>query len=81
MSTVNTVKKKTRTIKQTVTIYVIGSLLCIYFGFLCGAAWMPGNNFSEFIVSFNDFVIVKHHYLVGVTSATLPFVATYWVLF
>ena len=42
---------------------------------------MPGNNFSEFIVSFNDFVIVKHHYLVGVTSVTLPFVATYWVLF
>ena len=81
MSTVNTVKKRTRTVKQTVTIYVIGSLLCIYFGFLCGAAWMPGNNFSEFIVSFNDFVIVKHHYLVGVTSATLPFVATYWVLF
>lgn len=81
MERVNAVKKKTRTVKHTITIYVIGTILCIYFGFLCGASWMSGDNFSEFIIRFNDFVIVNHHFLVGVTEATLPFVASYWVLF
>ena len=81
MERVNAVKKKTRTVKQTIIIYVIGTILCIYFGFLCGASWMSGDNFSEFIIRFNDFVIVNHHFLVGVTEATLPFVASYWVLF
>ena len=81
MERVNAVKKKTRTVKQTIIIYVIGTILCIYFGFLCGASWMSGDNFSEFIIRFNDFVIVNHHFLVGVTEATLPVVASYWVLF
>ena len=36
---------------------------------------------SVSIIRFNDFVIVNHHFLVGVTEATLPFVASYWVLF
>jgi type IV secretion system protein VirD4 len=75
------VKKRTRTVKETVIIYAVGSALCIYFGLLCGAAWLPGNDFGEFLNNFSDFIISKHHYIVGVTAATLPFIASYWVLF
>lgn len=76
-----TVKKHTRSVKETLIIYGVGSLLCIYFGFLCGAVWMPGNNFNEFMNNFQDFIIDKHNYLVGVTSATPAFIAAYWVMF
>lgn len=75
------VKKRTRTLKQTLIIYGIGSLACVYCGLLCGASWMPGNNFAEFLNNFTDFVLVKHHFIVGVTSATLPFIGAYWVMF
>ena len=76
-----TVKKHTRSVKETLIIYAVGSFLCIYFGFLCGAVWMPGNNFNEFMNNFQDFIIDKHNYLVGVTSATPAFMAAYWVMF
>ncbi|MGI6502156.1 MAG: type IV secretory system conjugative DNA transfer family protein [Anaerostipes sp.] len=76
-----TVKKHTRSVKETLIIYGVGSFLCIYFGFLCGAVWMPGNNFNEFMNNFQDFIIDKHNYLVGVTSATPAFIAAYWVMF
>lgn len=75
------VKKRTRTLKQTLIIYGIGTLVCVYFGLLCGASWMPGNNYAEFLNNFTDFVLVKHHFIVGVTSATLPFIGAYWVMF
>ena len=42
---------------------------------------MPGNDFGEFMNNFTDFVLIKHHYIVGVTSATLPFVGAYWVMY
>lgn len=42
---------------------------------------MSGNSFNEFLINFNDFIIVKHHLIVGVTEATLPFVGAYWVMF
>ena len=74
-------KKHTRSLKQTGMIYGIGSLISIYFGLLCGAVWMSGNSFNEFLINFNDFIIVKHHLIVGVTEATLPFVGAYWVMF
>jgi type IV secretion system protein VirD4 len=74
-------KKHTRSVKETLIIYVVGSILCIYFGSLCGAVWMPGNGFNEFLNNFHDFIILKHNYLVGVTSATPAFITAYWVMF
>ncbi|MEE0862466.1 MAG: type IV secretory system conjugative DNA transfer family protein [Lachnospiraceae bacterium] len=75
------IKKKTRTIKKTLAIYVIGSLICIYFGYLCGAVWMDGNNFNEFMNAFTEFIIIQKHFLVGVTPATPIFIGTYWIGF
>ena len=42
---------------------------------------MPGNDFGEFMNNFTDFVLIKHHFIVGVTSATLPFIGCFWVMF
>lgn len=76
-----TIKKKTRTLKQTLIIYAIGSVLCIYFGFLCGAVWMDGNDFNEFFNAFVNFILIEGHYIVGVTHATPIFIGIYWVGF
>ena len=74
-------KKHTRTIKETALIYAIGSLISIYFGLLCGAVWMSGNSVNEFMTNFNKFIVTEHHFIVGVTEATLPFVGAFWVMF
>ncbi|MDO5292749.1 MAG: type IV secretory system conjugative DNA transfer family protein [bacterium] len=76
-----TIKKHTRTMKETLLCYGIGSMLCVYFGFLCGAVWIPDNTLSEFLNNFQNFIIAEHHYVVGVTSATPAFIVAYWVLF
>ena len=75
------IKKQTRTLKQTLIIYAVGSLLCVYFGWLCGAVWMPGNDFNQFINNFQQFYLVEHHFFVGVTYATLPFIGVFWLSF
>lgn len=31
--------------------------------------------------NFNDFIILKHHFLVGVTKATPIFIGAFWVMF
>ena len=74
-------KKHTRTLKETLIIYGIGTVICIYLGFLCGAVWMPENDLWEFMANFNDFIILKHHFLVGVTKATPIFIGAFWVMF
>ena len=74
-------KKHTRSLKETGIIYAVGTIISIYFGFLCGAVWVSGNSFNEFLINFNDFIRVKHHFIVGVTEATLPFIGIYWVMF
>ena len=75
------IKKKTRTIKKTFAIYAIGSLICSYLGYLCGAVWMDGNSFNEFMNAFTEFIIIQKHFIVGVTPATPIFIGTYWVGF
>lgn len=75
------IKKRVRSLKETLFLYSMGSFVCIYLGFLCGAVWVPENDIWEFINHFHEFIIVKHHYLVGVTTATPAFIATYWVIF
>jgi len=75
------IKKHTRTLKQTLIIYAVGSLLCVYLGWLCGAVWMPGNDFQQFINNFQQFILIEHHFIVGVTYATLPFIGAFWVMF
>lgn len=77
----SSLKKHTRTLKETLIIYGVGTVICIYLGFLCGAVWMPENDLWEFIANFNDFIILKHHFLVGVTKATPIFIGVFWVMF
>ena len=71
------VKKKTRTVKQTLLIYSIGAAVCIYLGFLCGAVWMDGNKFPEFMNNFQSFIIEQHHFIVGVTGFTPRFILAF----
>lgn len=75
------IKKHTRTLKQTLIIYVVGSLICIYAGWLCGAVWMPGNDFNQFMNNFEQFILIEHHFIVGVTYATPAFIGVFWLAF
>lgn len=75
------IKKHTRTLKQTLIIYAVGSLLCIYLGYLCGAVWMPGNDFNQFMNNFEQFILIEHHFIVGVTHATPIFIGVFWLAF
>ena len=68
------IKKSTRSVKQTVLIYSIGAVFCIYIGLLCGASVIPGQGADEFLNSFYNFVIKSHHYIVGVNEYTFTFV-------
>lgn len=77
----SSVKKHTRTIQQTLILYGIGTFICVYAGFLCGAVWMSGNDFNEFMNNFQKFIIEEHHYIVGVTSATPKFIGAFWASF
>ena len=77
----SSIKKHTRTLKETLIMYGIGSVLCIYLGFLCGAVWMPENDLWEFMANFNEFIIQRHNFIVGVTKATPAFIAVFWVMF
>lgn len=77
------VKKQTRTVKSVLSWYLIGCFLFSYLGLLCGATWVSGNSFGEFLNQFVEFVIKDHHYLVGVTAATPKFILSYlfgWTL-
>lgn len=42
MQRTGSVKKHTRSVKETVVIYLLGVSICVYFGFLCGAVWISG---------------------------------------
>ena len=42
---------------------------------------MPGNDFNQFINNFQQFILIEHHFIVGVTNATLPFIGAFWVSF
>lgn len=75
------VKKKTRTVKQVLVIYAIGSIICVYLGLLCGAVWLDGNDFVEFMNNFCEFIIVQKHFIVGVTSSTPVFIWSFWIGF
>lgn len=74
-----TIKKKKRTMKETLLIYWAGSFFGIYAGYLCGAVWMPGNDLNTFLENFRSFIIEQHHFLVGVTKATPVFIAVFWI--
>ncbi len=74
-------KKHTRSVKETVIIYTIGSVLSIYLGFLCAASYMPGDNLTLFFNHFNSFIIEGKNFLVGVTSVTPTFVGIFWLAF
>lgn len=57
MQRTSSVKKHTRSVKETVVIYLLGVSICVYLGFLCGAVWISGNDFNEFMNNFQSFVI------------------------
>ena len=77
----STLKKHTRTLKETLIIYGVGTAICVYLGFLCGAVWMPENDIWEFLSNFNEFIFIRHNFLVGVTKATPAFIAVYLIMF
>ena len=70
------VKKHVRNVKETLIIYAIGIVICVYVGFLLGAVWMDGNSFNEFMNNFQSFIIEQHHFIVGVTICF----ASFWKL-
>ena len=75
------IKKHTRTFQETLLLYGIGSAACIYFGLLCGATWMPGNDLNTFLENFQEFILHQKHFLVGVTEMTPVFIAGFWISF
>ena len=75
------VKKHTRSVKETLMIYTMGVVICVYLGFLFGAVWIDGNDLSEFVNNFQSFIIEQHHFIVGVTAATPTFVLSFVVGF
>ena len=77
----NKIKKRIRTPKQTIIIFGIGAVICIYLGFLSGACMVPGAKLSDFLNNFNDFIIVKHNFIVGVNEYTIRFIIAYLVAF
>lgn len=42
---------------------------------------MPGNDFNEFMNNFQQFILIEHHFIVGVTYATPIFIGIYWLAF
>lgn len=76
MQRTSSVKKHTRSVKETVVIYLLGVSICVYLGFLCGAVWISGNDFNEFMNNFQSFVIEGHHYIV---ESHLPHGNLYWL--
>ena len=71
------VKKHTRSVKETLMIYTMGVVICAYLGFLFGAVWIDGNDLNEFMNNFQSFIIEQHHFIVGVTAATPTFVLSF----
>ena len=68
------IKKHTRSPKETAVVYFIGLLLSIYLGYLMGAVYMEGNGISEFVDNFNEFILIERHFIVGTTEATPAFI-------
>ena len=70
-----------RSVKETLMIYTMGVVICVYLGFLFGAVWIDGNDLNEFMNNFQSFIIEQHHFIVGVTAATPTFVLSFVVGF
>ncbi len=68
------VKKHMRSPTETVINYFVGLVISIYAGFLLGAAYVEGNTIGEFMDNFQKHIIMEHHFIVGVTTATPTFV-------
>ncbi|MCR5339263.1 MAG: type IV secretory system conjugative DNA transfer family protein [Lachnospiraceae bacterium] len=64
------VKKHIRTLKEAITLYVTGLIICLYIGYLCGGVYIEGNTLPEFLDHFREFIIEGHHYIVGITEGT-----------
>lgn len=75
------IKKHTRTKKETIIWFLVGTVLSIYVGMLFGAVWMPDNSLNEYLSNFVEFIVLEHHFIVGVTGATPVFVGIFWTAF
>lgn len=62
---------------EKVLYYIVGSVLVLYLAILCGASWLPGNSFSEWLNNFTQFIIIERHFIVGFTSATPTFIGMF----
>lgn len=74
-------KKHTRTIKETFIYYGIGCVMTIYVSLLCGAVWIEENTVSEYLENFCQFILREHHFIVGVTKATPTFLIVFMMIY
>ena len=61
---------KQPTVLERLTFYLIGVIIVFYIALLCGAAWIPDCTFIEWQNNFVQFILIEHHFLVGLTSIT-----------
>ena len=70
--------------KQKAVRYIVGFVLVLYFSFLFAASWIQGCTLLEWFGNFTEFVLVQHHFLVGITPVTGRTVLVFeciWTLF
>ena len=42
---------------------------------------MPGNDFNQFMNNFRQFILIEHHFILGITYATPAFIGIFWLAF
>lgn len=58
------------TLAEKFAWWAVGTIGFGYLAFLLAAAWTPTSNLSQWMADFNQFVLVEHHFIVGVTDLT-----------
>ena len=57
-------------VQEKLLYFSIGFVAVGYFAILFAASWSPGFDFLEWFHSFNQFVLIEHHFIVGFTEVT-----------
>ncbi|RKI38253.1 hypothetical protein D7V86_15215 [bacterium D16-51] len=57
-------------VQEKLLYFSIGFIAVGYFAILFAASWSPGCDFLEWFHSFNQFVLIEHHFIVGFTEVT-----------
>lgn len=68
--TQNIIQNEQKTIQEKALYFMIGFVLVGYFSILYAASWTPGCDFLEWYNNFTQFVLIEHHFIVGITEMT-----------